>query len=72
MNSRKLKARIVELGLTQREVAGMIGISANSFSRKLLGKSDFLLSEAIALCSVLDIEKLGEFFLEGESQIRNK
>lgn len=71
MNASKLKAKIVERGMTQGEVAKMIGISANSFSRKLLGRRDFLLSEVISLCSVLEIDNPQEIFLERKSQIRN-
>lgn len=62
MNANKIKAKIVERGMTQGEVAKIIGISQNSFSRKLLGKRDFLLSEAIALCSVLELDNPEEFF----------
>lgn len=72
MNANKIKAKIVECGMTQGDVAQIIGISANSFSRKLLGKRDFLLSEVIALCSVLNLDNPEEIFLEKKSQICNK
>ena len=68
MNASKLKAKIVERGMTQGEVAKIIGISPNSLSRKLLGKRDFLLSEVIALCSALEIDNPQEIFLERKSQ----
>lgn len=71
MNANKIKAKIVERGMTQGEVAKIIGISPNSFSRKLLGKRDFLLSEVIALCSVLELDNPEEIFLERKSQICN-
>lgn len=71
MNANKIKGKIIERGMTQGEVAKIIGISANSLSRKLLGKRDFLLSEVIALCSVLELDNPQEFFLEEKSQIRN-
>lgn len=71
MNANKIKAKIVECGMTQGEVAQIIGISANSFSRKLLGKRDFLLSEVIALCSVLNFDNPEEIFLDKKSQICN-
>lgn len=64
MNTNKIKAKIVERGMTQREVAEIIGILANSFSRKINGKRDFLLSEAIKLCSVLNLENPREIFFE--------
>ena len=71
MNASKLKAKIVERGMTQGEVAKIIGISPNSLSRKLLGKRDFLLSEVIALCSALEIDNPQEIFLERKSQLCN-
>ena len=71
MNANKITAQIVECGMTQGEVAQIIGISANSFSRKLLGKRDFLLSEVIALCSVLNFDNPEEIFLDKKSQICN-
>lgn len=71
MNANKIRAKIIERGMTQGEVAKIIGISANSLSRKLLGKRDFLLSEVIALCSVLELDNPQEIFLEEKSQKRN-
>ena len=72
MNANKIKAKIVERGMTQGEVAKIIGISPNSLSRKILGKRDFLLSEVIALCSVLELDNPEEIFLDSKSQIRNE
>ena len=63
MNTNKLRAKIKENGLNQNCVAERIGISSNSFSRKLLGKRDFTLSEVVALCEVLNIENPQEIFL---------
>lgn len=71
MNANKIRGKIIERGMTQGEVAKIIGISANSLSRKLLGKRDFLLSEVIALCSVLEFDNPQEIFLEEKSQICN-
>lgn len=71
MNANKIRAKIIERGMTQGEVAKIIGISANSLSRKLLGKRDFWLSEVIALCSVLELDNPQEIFLEEKSQKRN-
>lgn len=62
MNANKIRAKIAERGMTQGEIAKIIGISANSLSRKLLGKRDFLLSEVIALCSVLELDNPQEIF----------
>lgn len=63
MNANLIRAKIKEKGFTQQEVAQKIGISNNSFSRKLLGKRDFRLSEIRLLCEVLCIENAQEIFL---------
>lgn len=62
MNANKIKAKIVEQGMTQGEVAKMIGISPNSLSRKLSGRRDFTLSEVMSLCTVLEIQDPKIFF----------
>ena len=60
---RKIKARIVELGLTQRDVAEYMGVSRQTLTDKLNGKKDFKLSEIEAICRKLEIEdKVGYFF----------
>lgn len=64
MNANKIKAKIVEQGMTQGEVAKRIGISPNSLSRKLLGKRDFSLSEVMSLCAVLHLENPQDIFLQ--------
>lgn len=64
MNANLIKAKIKEKGLTQGEVAQRIGISNNSFSRKLLGKREFRLSEIRSLCEVLCIDNAKEIFLD--------
>lgn len=72
MNANLLRAKIKENGLTQSEVAHLIGVSTNSFSRKLLGKRDFRLCEVSALCEVLHINDAQEIFLPSLSQKSNK
>lgn len=64
MNANKIRAKIIEKGLNQGRVASIIGISQNSFSRKLSGKRDFSLSEVIALCDALEVENPKEIFFE--------
>lgn len=64
MNANLIKAKMKEKGVTQAEVAQMIGISTNSLSRKMLGKRDFKLSEVRMLCDVLSIENRAEIFLD--------
>ena len=53
MNIRLLKAKFVEMGVTQEAVAKAAGMSSNSLSRKMLGKRDFRLKEIVGICSYL-------------------
>lgn len=56
MNMNLLRAKMVECGLTQKQVAKGVGMSSNSLSRKLNGNCDFTLSEVRVLCRVLCIK----------------
>ena len=64
MNVNLIRAKMVEKGYTQGEVAKKIGMSSNSLSRKLLGKREFRLREVCMLCEVLDIDNVQEIFLK--------
>jgi cyanate lyase len=63
-NYGKLRGKIRELGLTCADVADEIGISATSFSNKLLGKTDFSQTEMKRLAEVLGIEatEMADYF----------
>ena len=63
MNANKVRARIKEKGMTQGEVAKLMGISQNSLSRKLLGQREFSLSEVVSLCSILEFDDAKNIFL---------
>ena len=56
MNARKLAAALVENGLTQKEAAKQIGLSANSFSARMVGKRPFNADEVQKLCELLRID----------------
>ena len=56
MNARKLAAALVENGLTQKEAAKQIGLSANSFSARMVGKHPFNTDEVQKLCELLRID----------------
>lgn len=56
MNARRLAAVLVENGLTQKEAAKRIGLSANSFSARMTGKRPFNTDEVQKLCKLLRIE----------------
>lgn len=61
-NSNLLRGRIAEKGLTQKEVAEMIGITYQSFSEKINNKSHFKVSEIIKLCDILGIVDKDSYF----------
>lgn len=62
MNANLLKGKMAEKGVSQAELAKAIGISVNSMSRKMLGKREFQLSEAVAISKFLQLENPGEIF----------
>lgn len=55
-NTRKLKARMVELGLTQKDVAAVLDIAPATASQKLNGIRPLYLHEAQAVANLLKIE----------------
>lgn len=59
---RKVKGRMREKGLTQAMVAKWLGLSAQAFSNKINGKTDFKLSELEALCKILEISDPSAYF----------
>jgi transcriptional regulator with XRE-family HTH domain len=62
VNEKLLKARIVEKGFTQSEIADKIGISATAFNNKITGKVDFKASEISKLSDILDIDNKDAYF----------
>ena len=52
----KVKGKMREMNLTYRDVAEKLGMSRVSLGDKLNGKSDFLVSEAVALANILSTE----------------
>lgn len=61
-DTNKLKAKIVESGLTQAKVAKMLGISCQSLSYKINNKVDFKATEINCLCRILDISNKDDYF----------
>lgn len=55
VNTQKIKAKIVEKGLTIREIAPIMHLSAFTLGKKINGVSDMSLSEADALQNILGI-----------------
>ena len=61
INANKIRARIVEMGMTQQQVAEQIGMSAKTFSIKM-NNGKFGLDEATRMIKVLKIEKPDSYF----------
>lgn len=56
VNTRKLKAAIVESGYTQTAIAERMGMSKNTFNMKVNGRKKFYADEAAWLCDFLHID----------------
>lgn len=64
-NTRKLKAKMVECGVSASELSQIIGISRQSFSMKLNNKADFRATEIKTICDVLRIDDVTPYFFCG-------
>lgn len=64
VNANKIKARIVELGLTQQQVADKLGIDISSFNVKLNNTStrQFNIAEVQKLTKILEIQNPVDYF----------
>lgn len=60
--TKKLKSKMVEAGITQAELAKILGISAQSMNYKINNKSEFKVSEIEAVAAALKIENKDEYF----------
>lgn len=68
MNRGKLKGRIVELFGSQRAFSDKIGLTEQSITAKLNGRSQFSQADIVKWCNALEIEKdevADYFFTEG-------
>lgn len=54
-NEKKIKARIVELGLTIKQISCEMGLSAYTLGQKISGKTPMTLKEARQLQNILKI-----------------
>lgn len=68
INANKLKAALVEKGMSQAHAAIEIGISPNSFGRKVNGRTEFTISEVVRVCKLLNIQDPTDIFLPDLSQ----
>ena len=56
-DTKKVKARMVELGYTQSEVAKLIGVSTPMFNRKLNNKSFFAAPQIQSMLHLLHVDE---------------
>lgn len=63
-NYKKLRGRIIEKYGTQENFSKEIGISPNSLSLKMTGKTGFSRDDIIKWCELLDIsnDEIGAYF----------
>lgn len=68
INLNKLKAKRVEVGLTQVEIAELLGINFVTYQRKETGIRDFSIKEVIKLTDILKltIEDVNEIFFNNK------
>ena len=60
IDTRKVKARMVMLGLTQPDVAQMLGMNVATFNQKLNNKRRIYVDEYYKLCGILDLSTAEE------------
>lgn len=60
----KLLGLMVEKNYTQKKLCEVIGISENSFTNKIKGRSNFASDEIVKICNVLGISTklVGKYF----------
>lgn len=60
INTRKVKARMILLGLTQPAVAEAMGINVATFNQKLNNKRRIYIDEYLRLCEILKLNTTEE------------
>lgn len=68
MNVKKLKGRIVEVCGSQRAFADKIGVSEQTITNKITGKSQFDLDDVLTWCKALGItrDEIADYFFANE------
>ena len=75
MNIDKLRGKMAEKNVKQKEMAECMGISTQAFNKKMNGKIRFSTNDAMTICQKLNIDDLAEraeIFLDTPSQNRNE
>lgn len=62
LNTSRLRGKMAEKGITQIELAKELGIVPSSLSRKMTGKTDFSLTEALTIVRVLGGGSVDDYF----------
>lgn len=65
INANRIRGRIAEMGMTQKQVAEKIGMSEKTFSIKM-NNGKFGLDEADKMIEVLKIEEPEKYFFNGD------
>lgn len=71
LNKNKLLGAIVSAGMTQNQVAAQIGVSKNTFSAKMNGKTCFNIDQVEKICALVGITdpvEKADIFLSQSSQ----
>ena len=70
VDSKKLRGKIAEAGMTKTKFAHCIGMTYNSLSSKMNGNSQFKVSEAAEIASLLNLsnEEIVSIFLPDKTQ----
>lgn len=56
MQANKLRARMALVEMSQAELAKICGITENTLSNKLQGRTEFKADEIVKICEALDIQ----------------
>lgn len=56
MNTRKLKALMVEFNYSRKQIADLLGINESTLKNKLSGKSDFKFTEVQVLANHFNVD----------------
>lgn len=61
-NYEEIRLSMFKKGLSQKELADKMGVCITTVNRKLNKVTDFTVTEAYNLCSILDLDPLTIFF----------
>ena len=62
LDTSRLRGKMSEKRITQAEMAQKLGMDASTFYRKMTGKSDFSVLEAISIIRILGGGSLDDYF----------